>query len=323
MKSFHQKTILQRVDCCLVYTEEQQKLYSSFHSQVFLLTTPPREVANVVRFAKSIFVHPDGFDAWIDVLEVLHKQQPLEVKLFIFAGSDFSINDEHIEFWTMLFPKAKCWIQNYLGSLPNCSILPIGVNYSVEFEEQEKKEPLVISYFTPENSDERKELKDYLQTEKSIGQYCLEKMPVEKYLEKVARAYFSVCPTGNGYDSLRFWESLSVGTIPLVLSSPFIEALMEHHPEIPFMILETWKDLPSFITADTEKVYDSYMGMSNLEILTEDYWQKNFDDILGISSERERSNTKDEVFPSEIALSQRSQESLSTNHEIPPTNPLQ
>jgi hypothetical protein len=323
MKSFHQKTILHRVDCCLVYTEEQKEFYSSFHRHVFLLTTPPREVASIVRTAKSIFIHPDGFDCWIDVLQVLDKQHPLEVKLFIFAGSDLTITDEHIELWTMLFPKTMIWIQNYVGSLANCSIFPIGVNHSIEFEEQEKKEPLILSHFTAENSKERKDLKEYLETEPSLAKYCLEKLPVETYLERMATAYFSVCPTGNGYDSLRFWESLSVGTIPLVLSSPFIEALMEHHPELPFMILESWKDLPSFISANTEKVYDSYMGMSNLEILTEDYWIKKFENILGISAQRETSNTKDEVSLYEMPLMQSSQGSEPIDHETHLTNPLQ
>lgn len=313
MKSFHQRTILQRVDCLLVYTNDQVEQFSSLGKPIFTLKSPPKEVASVLWSAKSIYIHPDGFDYWIDVLQVLNAKHTLPVKLFIFSGSDFSISDEHIEFWTMIFPKAKFWIQNYLGALPNCFIFPIGVNSSIEFQEQEKTHPLVISYFTPENSQERTELKNYIEKTESLQPYCLPKMSIDEYIEKISKAYFSVCPTGNGYDSLRFWESLSVGAIPLVLSSPFVEALMEHHPELPFMILEKWEDLPFFLGSKLQKVYDSYMGMSSLEILTEEYWQKEFDDIVLISDETDQPNTKEEVSLSEMSESQSEQESALTN----------
>ncbi len=321
MKSFHQRTILQRVDCLLVYTEEQIEMYSSLQKPCFTLKSNPKEVAEVLWKASSVFIHPDAFDYWIDVLQVLHQKHPLQIKLFIFAGSDYSITDEHVEFWTMFFPKAKFWIQNYLGSLANCSMFPIGVNHSIELSEKEKTQPIAISYFNPLNSRERSELQTFLDKEVSLTPYKIPSCSVEEYLKEISKAYFSVCPTGNGYDSYRFWESLSVGAIPLVLSSPFVEALLEHHPELPFMILQQWEDLVSFLHSDIQKVYDMYMGMSNLEILTEEYWQKQFDDILATSDETTSSNTKEEAFLSERTLGRAEEQSDSSIHESSQTNP--
>jgi hypothetical protein len=320
MKSFHQRTILQRVDCLLVYTEEQVEMFSSLQKPCFTLKSPPKEVAKVLWKAQTLYVHPDGFDHWIDVLQVLHQKHPLSIKLFIFAGSDLSITDEHIEFWTMLFPSAKFWIQNYLGTNANCSIFPIGVNQSIEMEEQEKTQPLVISYFNPLNSKERTELEELLEKEDSLKQYRLPNCSLPEYLKGISNAYFSVCPTGNGYDSFRFWESLSVGAIPLVVSTPFMESLMEHHPELPFIILEKWEDLPSFLHSEIQKVYDMYMNMSNLEILTESYWQKQFDDILETSDETNQSNTKEEVSLSETTVEKTQREFDSSSHESSQTN---
>ena len=321
MKSFHQRTILQRVDCLLVYTEDQLNMFSSLGKPTFTLKSPPKEVASVVWKSNSIYIHPDGFDYWIDVLQVLHQKHSLPLKLFIFAGSDYTITDEHIEYWTMLFPKANFWIQNYLGSLPNCSLLPIGVNKSIELTEKEKTKPIAISYFNPLNSRERSELQTFLEKEESLQSYRIPSCSLEQYLEEISKAYFSVCPTGNGYDSIRFWESLSVGAIPLVLSSPFVEALLEHHPELPFMILQQWEDLVSFLHSDIEKVYDMYMGMSNLELLTEEYWQKKFDDTLAPSDETNLSNMKEEVSLSEMTSGQPAQQSHSLIHESTQTNP--
>lgn len=321
MKSFHQRTILQRVDCLLVYTEEQVNLFSSLGKPVFTLKSPPKEISSILWKSKSVYIHPDGFDYWIDILQVLHGKHPLPIKLFLFAGSDFSITDEHIEFWTMMFPQSKFWIQNYLGCRPNCRILPIGVNLSIELEEQEKSQPLVISYFNPLNSGERSDLQVFLEGDLSLQSYRLTNSSVEDYLKGMSKAYFSVCPTGNGYDSFRFWESLSVGAIPLVLSSPFMETLMEEHPELPFMILEKWEDLPSFLSENIHKVYDSYMGMSNLEILTEDYWQKQFDDIVQTSGETSQSNTIEEASLSENSVNHEVKESVTLTHDSLQTNP--
>lgn len=313
MKSFHQRTILQRVDCLLVYTEQQVEQFSSFEKPLFTLKSPPKEVASVLWKAKSIYIHPDGFNHWIDVLQVLHAKHPLPVKLFIFSGSDYSITDEHIEFWTSLFPGAKFWIQNYIGNQSNCRILPIGVNASKELEEHEKSQPIVISHFTPSNSRERSDLQTFLDKEPTLQPFRLPNCSLEEYLKGMSKAFFSVCPTGNGYDSIRFWESLSVGAIPLVLSTYFVEALMEQHPEIPFMILEKWEDLPSFLSTNINRVYDSYMGMSSLEILTQEYWDKQFDDIVLIADERVQPNTTNEASPSERIEFRSEQEFALTN----------
>ena len=67
MKSFYQKTILQRVDCLLVYTPEQQEDFQKIHSHVFTLKDTPKQVAAILRKAKSIYIHPDGFDYWVDM----------------------------------------------------------------------------------------------------------------------------------------------------------------------------------------------------------------------------------------------------------------
>jgi hypothetical protein len=207
-----------------------------------------------------------------------------------------------------MFPTTRFWIQNYTGSHERCRILPIGVNESIEMNEQEKTSPIVISYFNPLNSEERHFLKEYLDKEQSLQQYCLANLPMKEYLGGISKAYFSVCPQGNGYDTIRFWESLSVGAIPLVLTTHYMDALMEQHPELPFMILEKWEDLPGFLHSDIQKVYDQYMGMSNLEIVTEEYWKQEYDRIVGTHTETVLTNTIEEVSPSDTAQSNKQEE---------------
>ena len=39
-----------------------------------------------------------------------------------------------------------------------------------------------------------------------------------KYLNLLESSQFTLCPSGSGPNSIRFWEALSVGSIPIVLS---------------------------------------------------------------------------------------------------------
>ena len=50
---------------------------------------------------------------------------------------------------------------------------------------------------------------------------------------------YVICPIGNGIDTHRFWETIYLGRIPVVLNSPFIEKLK---PYYKMVILDKWED---------------------------------------------------------------------------------
>jgi len=52
-----------------------------------------------------------------------------------------------------------------------------------------------------------------------------------EYNSLLLRSRFSLCPSGSGPNSIRFWESLAVGSIPILLSDSL---------ELPYHNL--WKD---------------------------------------------------------------------------------
>lgn len=48
------------------------------------------------------------------------------------------------------------------------------------------------------------------------GAYVLrERLPYRDYLQLMARSKFVICPRGNAQDSIRLWESLAVGAVPI------------------------------------------------------------------------------------------------------------
>jgi hypothetical protein len=66
--------------------------------------------------------------------------------------------------------------------------------------------------------------------QETIGQYLEEKQAAE-YVEILRQSVFSLCPSGSGPNTLRLWESLALGAIPVVLSETWLppgdEALWE------------------------------------------------------------------------------------------------
>jgi hypothetical protein len=297
MKAFYQKELLKRMDCSLVYKEDQKNFMKEIGCQsAFILKDNPREVAASLATAKTIHVHPDGFDYWIDVLEVLHerKQGGLPVRLFVFSGSDYPIKREHIEYWAEVFPHARFWIQNFCGIHPQCEHLPIGVNSLFDIDtSSEKSEDLVITFFTATNSEERNVLRKYLQSNQIFHPYVKALKPIPEYLEDLGCAKFSLCSRGNGYDTIRFWESLARGAIPLVLLTEFYESLLEEYPTLPFVVLPSWDTLPYWLEGQLQTdAYPSYKPfLQTIPILTLDYWLTRLRDILDSPLETSEPNT--------------------------------
>jgi len=97
----------------------------------------------------------------------------------------------------------------------------------------------------------------------------------EQYLTDVSESRFVLSPRGYGLDCYRHWESLMMGSIPIIQSST-LDPLFE---DLPVLIINDWND----ITADfLEEQYKQMQCRSyNLEKLHADYW---FDQIRMASS---------------------------------------
>lgn len=66
---------------------------------------------------------------------------------------------------------------------------------------------------------------------------------------------FAPCPSGNNPETIRLYDALELGCIPISLSHEFLkspDALAMLGP-VPFPILESWNDLPSFLEKMKEK----------------------------------------------------------------------
>ena len=51
---------------------------------------------------------------------------------------------------------------------------------------------------------------------------------------------FTLCPEGNGMDTHRPWETLYLGSFPIVTRRRFTEFFAE---QLPFLIIDDWKQI--------------------------------------------------------------------------------
>jgi hypothetical protein len=60
-------------------------------------------------------------------------------------------------------------------------------------------------------------------------------------------AKFALVPRGRSVESIRLYDALELGAIPILLDSPVIRHLM---PGAPLVMLESWAALPRWLAAE-------------------------------------------------------------------------
>merc|ERR1719347_1861630 len=83
------------------------------------------------------------------------------------------------------------------------------------------------------------------------------------YGERVKAAKFTVSPPGYGWDCHRTWESILLGSIPIVLLSPHYQQLFS---EAPLMAVKDWKS----VTRDD--LYNFKAVTSSKNFVFVDHW---------------------------------------------------
>lgn len=85
--------------------------------------------------------------------------------------------------------------------------------------------------------------KNFVLESKDVNSYSIDET-VSGYNQVLSDSIFSLCPAGAGPNSLRLWESLATGSIPVILSDFLI--LPEIPPEWIDEEFKTWQDIVIF-----------------------------------------------------------------------------
>lgn len=74
---------------------------------------------------------------------------------------------------------------------------------------------------------------------------CRERLNYDAYLQLLGRSRYVICPRGKGVDTLRFWETLAVGAVPVVRTS-LLDPL---YRECGALILGDWAEMAERVDA--------------------------------------------------------------------------
>ena len=91
------------------------------------------------------------------------------------------------------------------------------------------------------------------------------------YLDNLYNYKFVVCPEGNGIDTHRVWETLYMGSFPIVLRNAMSEYLYSYYP---CYIVDSWEEITEDSLAKEYKNLTDIMAFyDHSELLTFDYWR--------------------------------------------------
>ena len=85
---------------------------------------------------------------------------------------------------------------------------------------------------------------------------CLEisrRVPARYIHALMRRTLLVPCPPGNGKDTHRFWESLYLGALPVILKKDEIPAYSPY----PYIAIEEWSELSQLATKQLREIYSS------------------------------------------------------------------
>lgn len=93
----------------------------------------------------------------------------------------------------------------------------------------------------------------------------------KQFLQDIYDSSFTICPRGNGIDTVRVWESLYCRTIPIVKR----ELAMRYFQDLPILWIDDWKEIESqsWLNKQFERIMDSQWNLNKLRI---GYWEERF-----------------------------------------------
>lgn len=114
----------------------------------------------------------------------------------------------------------------------------------------------------------------------SIIDVVHDRLKPKAYARLASDYKFVVCPRGNGIDTIRFWESLYRGSIPIVESSDWAKYFQSHG--IPILVVSSFEELLSWDESDFSSFWiEQTKAPSEIEALWPEYWLKRIRSFKG------------------------------------------
>lgn len=109
----------------------------------------------------------------------------------------------------------------------------------------------------------------------SIGELFLNKewatvthLPYEEYLQQIKNHKFVLCPSGNGIESSRNWETLYMKRVPIFQDHPYLREMFK---EFPALFVEDFSEVTEELLLANDYLFEQAQTM-DMNKLTLEYW---------------------------------------------------
>lgn len=267
--SFHQ--LFESAD---IYLNTSDSMWFTDTSRILYPTTDIDTITSRLINVSSIALSHDGYTIWIQKL--IYLANFISPRSFIFAGTDIAYTQDDIQELLEAYPKSFCFLTNFIGNHPRCILIPLGNHTFVTGLPQKTKENIVCIPYCRPNSYDRIEFYDFINANPVLNSLCIPELPVADYHKVLSQCFFSICCSGNGYDTFRFWEVLCNQSIPIVKRNIFFERLKIQYPRLPFVCIDSWTDLFGLLQKLTPELYKELWDKSDTSCLWSPYWKAKF-----------------------------------------------
>jgi len=167
--------------------------------------------------------------------------------------------------------------QNVNYNAPDLIPIPIGFSdaytlatkyHDLQPFVEEEKTNFVYVNFRPETYKTRKKIHKLLSKNKKLSVVkAKQRGDNSDYIRELSTHKYSACPRGNGLDTHRVWESLFVGSIPIVEDCVMYRKMKEIEPSIPFVFTKNYSDI------DWDQLENNYERPSiNSNVFDVNFW---------------------------------------------------
>lgn len=257
------------------------------------------------KYMKSCLKYPDQLEyAKIDCLYndlewrgYTYKNYSITKPVTVFAHSDYPLTDNLLSKYDKPFCKfifstnADCYNPKVEGiphglteDCHDTDTHPITGNkqilYDVLNQKKEYKYPCYMNFRVKTNYSVRAHTWNLLVGKPFIYKKITQDENInlvdrKQFLQDIYDSAFTVCPRGNGIDTVRVWESLYCRTIPIVKR----ETAMRYFQDLPILWIDDWTEIESqfWLNKQFERIMDSTWNLDKLKI---GYWEQRFVNAL-------------------------------------------
>lgn len=97
------------------------------------------------------------------------------------------------------------------------------------------------------------------------------------FLKEIKQHKFVLCPRGNGVDTHRLWETLYMGSIPVVQYDP----CHSEFADLPILFINDWNTFSQKSIEELDLIYNIYMNkVWKMDKLNASYWENQIVNLL-------------------------------------------